>query len=495
MRTFSKTIVAAVASATVLVPGLTATGSTATASAATTAGSGSAYAAAVLKDNPSAFLQGLQDVTGKTAAGSVVGGSTATTLPNGDPALAFNGSGQYAQFADNQAFEVDATGVLTAEYWMRPDTREFADVEGSGYVYTMGKGSANQHEWYTRMYSNTNSENRPGRISGYVFNPAGGLGSGSYFQDDPKVGEWIHVALVINANAKSSAYPMGYAKIYKNGVLRDTDSLKDYNVTPKSGTAPLRVGTGYLGSFFKGAMGNIAFYNTELSASQVQAHTTAMSQAAPTTPTTPTTPTEPTTPTVSASASRTLNGTNVPRRADQLIRYTRAKGARTGTNAYGAEVIVVDGKITKVTDGVGNAAIPANGFVLSGHGASRTWLKAAAKVGRTVRVSSGTVTIADPAQARKVRRAVTGTNVARTANALVRYTRAKRAATGTNRHGAEVTVINGKVSKIALGVGNAAVPAKGFVLSGHGASRKWLKKFAKVGAKVRVSHGNVTISA
>lgn len=392
MRTSSKIALAAtVTGATVLFPGLASSASAATsadaatASTTTTSATGSPYAAAVLKDSPSAFLQGLTDVTGKTSTGSVVGGSTATTLPNGDPALAFNGSGQYAQFADNKAFEVDATGVLTAEYWMRPDTREFADVEGSGYVYTMGKGSGNQHEWYTRMYSNTNSENRPGRISGYVFNPAGGLGSGSYFQDDPQVGEWIHVALVINSTTRSSAYPMGYAKIYKNGVLRDTDSLEDYNVTPRSGTAPLRVGTGYLGSFFKGAMGNIAFYDKELSATQLKAHTTAMSHTEPTTPTEPSTP--------AASASHTMNGSNVARRADQLVLYTPARGATTGTNVYGAEVTVVDGKITKITDGTGNAAIPVNGFVLSGHGTSRAWLKANATVGASVTLADGTFTL------------------------------------------------------------------------------------------------------
>ncbi|MGO4257365.1 hypothetical protein, partial [Marmoricola sp. RAF53] len=121
MRTFSKIALAAAAvtGVSVLAPGLAGTANAATAADATP--TNSAYAAAVLKDSPSAFLQGLNDVTGKTANGTVVGGSTATKLPNGDPALAFNGNGQYAQFSDNKAFEVDNTGVLTAEYWMRPD--------------------------------------------------------------------------------------------------------------------------------------------------------------------------------------------------------------------------------------------------------------------------------------------------------------------------------------------------------------------------------------
>jgi hypothetical protein len=357
----------------------------------------SAYVAAALKDAPVALLQGTTDLTGATAAGTAVGQPTATTLPNGDPAVQFNGNGQYLQFPDSKAFEVDATGVLTVEFWMRPDTLQFTQQEGSGYVYTMGKGNPNAHEWYTRMYSKVNQESRPNRISGYVFNPQGGLGAGSYFQDTVTVGQWIHVALVINANAKSSTYPMGYTRIYKNGVLRDTDSLADYNIVPKSGTAPLRIGTGYLNSFFQGAVGDVAFYNKELSASQLQAHYAAISAPAPaptSTTTTSPTPTPTPAPTTTVTTwSHVLNGTNVARGTNQLIRYTPAYGASTRTNTYGFEAAVVGGKITLVQDGVGNMAIPSTGYVLSGHGDSRTWLKAHALLGSTAQVSGSTVTI------------------------------------------------------------------------------------------------------
>jgi hypothetical protein len=82
--------------------------------------------------------------------------------------------------------------------------------------------------------------------------------------------------------------------------------------------------------------------------------------------------------------TRTLNGTNVYRATNFLVMYTPARGARTGTNQYGYEAAVVDGKVTKVENGVGNMVIPAGGFVLSGHGTSKTWLAANAKVGTTV---------------------------------------------------------------------------------------------------------------
>jgi hypothetical protein len=230
------------------------------------------YVRAVLRDHPTAFLRGLRDLTGHGAAGTAVGGPSTVRLPHGGRAFRFNGHGQYLQFADRSAFEITPTGVLTVEFWMRPDTLQFADEEGSGYVYTMGKGNPGQHEWYTRMYSQTNAESRPNRISGYAFNSAGGLGAGSYFQDPVRVGRWIHVVLVVNSRDRSAQYPMGYTRIYKNGVLRDTDSLADYDIVPKSGTAPLRIGTGYLGSFFQGAVGDIAFYDHELAPVRIKAH-------------------------------------------------------------------------------------------------------------------------------------------------------------------------------------------------------------------------------
>lgn len=236
----------------------------------------SPYARAVLRDHPAALLQRANDITRRGPRGTVVGRPSAARLPNGDPALRFNGRGQYLKFADRPAFRVTSSGALTVEYWMRPDRLQFRNTEGSGYVYVLGKGNPSRHEWYGRMYSRSNPESRPNRVSGYSFNPRGGLGAGSYFQDRVQAGRWFHVTLVINTRRKSARYPSGYTKIYKNGVLRDTDSLKDYNIVPRSGSAPLRIGTGYLDSFFEGAVGNIAFYTRELSALRVKAHVNAM---------------------------------------------------------------------------------------------------------------------------------------------------------------------------------------------------------------------------
>jgi hypothetical protein len=236
----------------------------------------SAYVRAVLADRPSALFHGLKDITGRGPKGVQVGRRHVVRLPNGEPALRFDGHGQHLRFADRPAFRITTTGTLTIEYWMRPNTLQFRDTEGSGYVYLLGKGNDGRHEWYGRMYSRQNSEGRPNRVSGYAFNPVGGLGAGSYFQDRVRARRWMHVTLVINTRNRSARYPTGYTRIYKNGVLRDTDSLRSYRIVPRSSRAPLRVGTGYLNSFFEGAVGDVAFYNRELRASRVRAHYRAM---------------------------------------------------------------------------------------------------------------------------------------------------------------------------------------------------------------------------
>ncbi|RYY46402.1 MAG: LamG domain-containing protein [Actinomycetales bacterium] len=235
----------------------------------------SAYSAAVMADKPSAVLSGARDLVSGSTTGRYHGNARSLTMPNGDVGTLLDGRGDYVSFPSSGKYSIAATGRLTVEYLMRPDTLQFPDQEGSGYVYVLGKGAPTKHEWYGRMYSKVNAEKRPNRISGYAFNPKGGLGAGSYTQDTVTAGRWIHVTLVFNAAARSSRYPLGYVKIYRNGVLRDTDSLADYKIRPVAGSAPLRVGTGYLASFFDGAVGPVAFYPRELSASRIAAHNAA----------------------------------------------------------------------------------------------------------------------------------------------------------------------------------------------------------------------------
>jgi hypothetical protein len=80
----------------------------------------------------------------------------------------------------------------------------------------IGEGEAGQHEWVFRMYNEhtTDIPPRPNRISFYVFNPAGGEGIGSYFQEPVQAGEWIHVVGMADEEKTS---------IFKNGEFKKCD--------------------------------------------------------------------------------------------------------------------------------------------------------------------------------------------------------------------------------------------------------------------------------
>ena len=114
-----------------------------------------------------------------------------------------------------------------------------SDWHGKGaseYIHWMGKGVSGAHEWTFRHYVQGGSgeaSSRQGRVSFYHFNPAGGLGAGSYFQDAMNGSE-----RVIEATAD-----MKQVQMIKDGTLRDTDRLSGYNITPKNTTTPVRIGS------------------------------------------------------------------------------------------------------------------------------------------------------------------------------------------------------------------------------------------------------------
>ncbi|MGX1548918.1 LamG domain-containing protein [Streptomyces adustus] len=245
-----------------------------------------AYDTEVLSDTPALYLRGGGYATKQsTAALKATGhhGPGTTSMPNGDPAFLFDGASQYVEVPDDDRLSVTTTGELTVEAWLRPDTLTFAKTASTGYVNWLGKSSSpnGQNEWLTRMYSRDNTELRANRISGYVFNSDGGFGAGSYFEDEVGPGEWIHFALVINTRDKSPAYPTGYVKIYRNGVLRDQDALAEYDITPANTDAPMRIGGVDDRSYFEGAIGKVAVYDSALPAARLAAHHQAMNAQSP----------------------------------------------------------------------------------------------------------------------------------------------------------------------------------------------------------------------
>jgi len=183
-----------------------------------------------------------------------------------DHYLRFNGTTSYVEVPSAADLGVGAAG-LTVAVWMRPDVLTFPKTEGSRpteqYVHWMGKGEPGKHEWTFRMYSQTIPAGpRVNRISFYVFNLAGGRGCGSYFQDAIRPDEWIHVVGVVDPATRHVA-------IYKNGELRHEDNYGGI-IDPGPGSAPLRIGTKDMASFFKGAIGPIYVWSRALSAGEVR---------------------------------------------------------------------------------------------------------------------------------------------------------------------------------------------------------------------------------
>lgn len=84
------------------------------------------------------------------------------------------------------------------------------------------------------------------------------------------------------------------------------------------------------------------------------------------------------------------------RGAEQLIVYTSAWGASTGTNDFGFEVDVVDGRV--VARGGNDRDVPVDGYVLSGHGGRGSWLSTNAVLGALVEVAGAVVTVTVDAQ-------------------------------------------------------------------------------------------------
>ena len=72
--------------------------------------------------------------------------------------------------------------------------------------------------------------------------------------------------------------------------------------------------------------------------------------------------------------STNYKGVNYPglRGANQLVVYTPTFGFRTGTNEFGTEAIIEGNTVVSLSGA--DSLIPANGFVISGHGTAKKWI-------------------------------------------------------------------------------------------------------------------------
>lgn len=169
---------------------------------------------------------------------------------------------------------------------------------------------------------------------------------------------------------------------------------------------------------------------------------------------------------------------NVTRSTEgMIIIYTSAFGKSTLTNQYGTEITVVDGKITAIGRGEGDAPIPEDGYVISIHkDNTAVSVFGDANVGDSIDIvlSRSTYSAAELN--------VDGYNTVRNTDMLIVYDKGK--STNTNQYGYELCVsADGTIIGEGIG-GNSSIPEGGFVLSGHGASADALKALYCVGADV-----------
>jgi hypothetical protein len=237
------------------------------------------------------------DNSGHGLSGTYKGGAPSTAaLPNGDAAARFNGASQYLTVASNPSLSIPTNKQLTWEGWIKPDSLQFANASSDGYVDWMGKCDqyAPTCEWEARMYSSQTTQDRPDRLSAYVFNPSAGLGSAADWQPSAGAiasGDWIYVVAEYDLTATpagcSSAYP-GSINIWVNGVKQDfaehapTGCMSQFSVSPKATDSPLNIGTMALDTWFKGAIGKVAVYDRLLSQTEIASHYKAMTGLTPT---------------------------------------------------------------------------------------------------------------------------------------------------------------------------------------------------------------------
>lgn len=150
--------------------------------------------------------------------------------------LSVNGKG-YFEIPDHPDLSVITKKGITIAFWSAI-TNWLGEGGNGEYVHHWGKGTSGQFEYSGRYYKKGSTKGeapqRQGRMSVYHFNPAGGLGAGSYYETP---------SMPTNERFIVQTIDMTEIRLYVDGVLRDHDDLKDYNIVPKDVNAPLRFGT------------------------------------------------------------------------------------------------------------------------------------------------------------------------------------------------------------------------------------------------------------
>ena len=148
----------------------------------------------------------------------------------GQTYLRFNGTSSFVEIVNRPEYSVDFADALTVAAWMCADVEKFPKPEsGKLYVHWMGKGQhvgdIGDQEWVFRMYDKPAPEpdgDRSKRTSFYLFNPRGGLGVGSYVQEDVPLKSWRLIVGVADDRR---------TRLYRNGELMHCDTYRGVGTT------------------------------------------------------------------------------------------------------------------------------------------------------------------------------------------------------------------------------------------------------------------------
>jgi Concanavalin A-like lectin/glucanases superfamily len=195
-------------------------------------------------------------------------------------AINLDGNHSYVEIPSHKDFSQPTSGKgLTVEVWFRPDVLVFQGETGdtrNPYIHWLAKGGPGQREWALRLYSR-DAKDFPNRISAYIFNPAGDLGAGAHSVGTLTTGHWIHVVACFDpGNADTRGNPG--VRLYKNGSLQQGPPARgtrynnppDWQIRPRRGTSPLRLGTRDVKRFFTGGLDEVAIYPRVLTPEEIR---------------------------------------------------------------------------------------------------------------------------------------------------------------------------------------------------------------------------------
>lgn len=169
------------------------------------------------------------------------------------------------------------------------------------------------------------------------------------------------------------------------------------------------------------------------------------------------------------------------------ILYTPMHGETTGSNEYGAEIVIEDGKVTEVKSGVGDATIPANGYVLSIHKDNPSF-----KNIKNVNIGDSVSVCLTGSDYSVTELKFDAINQTRLEDMLIVYR--NKTSSGANEYGYEIAVDKNGFAVADGYNGNITIPEGGFALSGHGVNKVALENVYAIGERVLVNDKSKTVT-